>query len=549
MRAGRIPGTVRTPSGKFPDDLTVPILDRDCAPLAIGLAQDLHGRLAVGTVDQDDSMAVRHAAQAERGLVGGVLDGEEAAVLLGLENEIRHLLVVVDPQDSTGGCGAQDDDLLLVAVGHDEDATVLVLTHAHEDLAVVVHHLDLLRPDQIGDGVRDGGGGEAEENGTTADHDQGPTKVPNLLLKYVDLIFERVHLCSLITGCMGRFDPVTQVLEYIRGPPPAHGTESRTVGVGLRSSNMLTRMKQITCVVATMFIVLSGCSSEPADQPGGAEASSPDPAKDWYVLEQQTRIGPMTEARLRQEAAKGRYRTDEPVWSTTLDDWSTITEAVPDVEIGGTEDAGVAWARIFRETKRVPEPLIPGDRRSGEYTQSEIDGYLSKGRGLLQGMRGLAGRHGPEPALDPDQPVGRLGRGRQLARLLRIDIEQAVKSGDRERALQDIAAMCAVSRQMTVTRILPEGKDGFSSADDQYELSNLVALSVIRVLSGIIVNPDHAEWSQGFKDTATEHLQWVDDDLRSSFNPRTDVTRTPDQQAEMKSTRELLGFGAGQTTD
>ena len=301
-------------------------------------------------------------------------------------------------------------------------------------------------------------------------------------------------------------------------------------------------MKRISCILMTMFLVLPGCSNEPPDQRSDAAANSAGPAVDWYVLEQQTRIGPMTEARLLREAARGRYRTDEPAWSTTLGEWSTITEAIPGVELGGSEDAGVAWARIFRETQRVPEPQIPGNRRSGEYTQSEIDGYLSKGRGLLQRMRSLSGQHGPEPGLDPDRPISRQSRGRQLARLLRMDIEQAVRSGDRERALQDIAAMCTLSRQMAVSRNLPEDRDGFSPADDHYMLSNLVSVSIIGVLSGIIVNPDHAEWSQDFKDTATRNLQWVDVDLRASFDPRSGMERTPHEQAQLDLTQELLGF-------
>ena len=118
------------------------------------------------------------------------------------------------------------------------------------------------------------------------------------------------------------------------------------------------------------LMALAGCGDTSVETSAGSEASGPKPAAEWYVLAQQTRIGPMNEDRLRREAAKGRLRSDEQVWSPALDGWSSISSVIPDIEIGGTEEAGTAWAGISRKTERVPEPLIPGDRRSMELTPS-----------------------------------------------------------------------------------------------------------------------------------------------------------------------------------
>ena len=300
-------------------------------------------------------------------------------------------------------------------------------------------------------------------------------------------------------------------------------------------------MKTALTLGVACLTMIAGCADTSSDSGEGAQGSQAPPAVEWYVQAQETLIGPMTEDRLRREAAKGRFRTDEQVWSSARDSWSTISDAIPGIELGGTEEAGTAWATIFRKADRVPEPSIPGNRRSNELTQSEIERYLSKGRGLLDGMRGLAGQYGPEPVLDPRKPIARYARGRALARMLRHDIRQAVKKGDRERALQDIAAMCALSRQLSVTRGWPENQADSYPADDHYEMSNLVSISVIRLLPGIILDPAHAQWSQEFKDTATQNLQWVDADLRASFAPNFNADRSPEQQASLELTQELMG--------
>ena len=249
----------------------------------------------------------------------------------------------------------------------------------------------------------------------------------------------------------------------------------------------------------------------------------------------------MNEDRLRREAAKGRLRSDEQVWSPALDGWSSISSVIPDIEIGGTEEAGTAWAGIFRKTERVPEPLIPGDRRSMELTQFEIDTYLSQGRFLLDGMRELAGRHGPEPVLDSSKRVGRLANGRVLARMLRHDLREAVKRGDRERAMQDVVALCGLARQLSVSRSFADDGADSISADQHFEYSTLVSLSVLRQLAGIIVDPSNAEWSQDFKDTAMSNLRWVDADLRAAFKPNRRGDRSPEQKAALDLTLELIG--------
>lgn len=289
------------------------------------------------------------------------------------------------------------------------------------------------------------------------------------------------------------------------------------------------------------LITLAGCGDPGPEATSDVEGVPSKPAAEWYVLAQETRIGPMNEGRLRREAAKGRFRTDEQVWSPTLDDWSSISSVIPDIETGGTEEAGTAWAGIFRKAERVPEPMIPAARRSGELTPLEIKTYLRKGDPLLVGMRQLAGQYGPEPFLDSNTPIGRLANGRRLSRMLRHDIRQAVKSGDRDRAMQDVGAMCGLARQLSISRSFADHRTESNAADDHYELSNRVSLSVIRQLAGIIVDPSNAAWSPEFKDIAMSNLQWVDADLRATFQPNLDGERNPVQQASLELTRELLG--------
>ena len=105
----------------------------------------------------------------------------------------------------------------------------------------------------------------------------------------------------------------------------------------------------------------------------------------------------------------------------------------------------------------------------------------------------------------------------------------------------DIAAMCSLARQMSISRGLGDPENDPNPADDHFDISKLTAISIIRMVSGIIVDPAHAQWSDEFRDTAKEHLDWVDSDLRASFNPNMNVSRTPAQEAGLNMTRELMG--------
>lgn len=287
--------------------------------------------------------------------------------------------------------------------------------------------------------------------------------------------------------------------------------------------------------------MLIGCSDTPSETSEVAPATESAPTEEWYFLAQGTRIGPMSEAELRTTAARGHFRADDQVWSQDLGQWADLSGALPGIEIGGTEEAGTAWAGVFGKTALVPEPMIPANRRSNELTENEINTYLAKSKRLLDDMHGLIGQYGPEPAISARKPIGRLARGRQLARILRHDITRSMKSGDRERATMDIAAMCSLARQISISRGLADPEHDPNPADEHFDISKRTAISIIRIASGIIVDPVHAQWSDEFRDTAKEHLDWVDSDLRASFNPNMNASRTPAQEAELNMTRELMG--------
>ena len=301
-------------------------------------------------------------------------------------------------------------------------------------------------------------------------------------------------------------------------------------------------MRTVTIIGFTLSLMLIGCSDTPPETSEVSTSNEPAPTEEWFFLAQETRIGPMSEAELRAAAARGHFRAEDQVWSQELGNWASLSSALPGIEIGGTEEAGTAWAGVFRKAELVPEPLIPGNRRSNELTENEINTYLVKGKRMLDEMHGLIGQYGPEPVLNARNPIGRLAKGRQLARMLRHDLRREVKRGDRDRAMLDMAALCSVAHQLSISRAWGDNRTETNPAAEYFEYSKMTSISVIRMVADIILDPAHARWSQEFRSTAEEHLDWVDSDLRASFNPNPNARRTPAQEASLNLTRELMGF-------
>ncbi len=297
-------------------------------------------------------------------------------------------------------------------------------------------------------------------------------------------------------------------------------------------------MKTICTLCIVAFIVI-GCSdqSEKTNQP---QAALPSHADEWFFLVENTQVGPLTEEALRDESRKGRLRGDTQVWSESLGSWQELKKAVPGITLGGSEEAGARWVRLYRQARSIPMPTLSLNQDS--MTPSQVRQYLAAGKSVLDNARKLNGQYGPEPKRTKNE-IGRLGAARTLARLLRHDIEFAVSTDDDERALTDMATLCSLARQMALSPAIPDTQNNSELPEEYFSTSELTSLATIVMMSSVILNPDHAEFSAQLKEAAKMNMGWTTQNMRDLFNTTFDATKNanPGTRSRMELTRELLG--------
>ena len=306
-------------------------------------------------------------------------------------------------------------------------------------------------------------------------------------------------------------------------------------------------MQTLRILALIAFFSHAGCSEESPPTNTETIVASDTSAEDaeWYFLVLNLQIGPLRESELREEAARGRFRRDAQVWTESLGEWQNLDTALPGITIGGSEEDGETWTRIFRRKALVPEPMIPARRVENALTPSEIRQYLQQSNQLLEEMRTMPGRYGPELDLKSAASKsndGRLGLGRELARLLRHDIEDAVAKGDKDRAIADIKALCALTRQMAIS--VPYPREGRNTSEEYFSYPRLVSLANVRIIAAIIVKPENAIWADDFKSTAREHLGWIDPMLRNMYLEDQQERKEARQRKNIQLNSEALAIQA-----
>lgn len=319
------------------------------------------------------------------------------------------------------------------------------------------------------------------------------------------------------------------------------------------ASTILTRPLSITTCAFLASLVLSlhaGCSQEVPrnSKDTTANIAEAEPTTDWYFLVLETQIGPLSAEVLRRYTALGRFRPDTQVWSEDVPEWTNLDEAFPGLSYGGSIDAGTKWTLLLRQGGAVDEPLIPGNRANNEYTPQELNQYINQNQGLLQRLRDMTDTFGPELLLDTKDKESRLMTARKLSRLLSHDIQRAMAKGDLQRVKRDMAALCTLAHQNSISISHPDNREPINSAKEYFELPLLTSISIIDQVSQILLDPKFANHTEELKAIAVEHLTWITPEMRTTYQETPRYQNSPDRQLsterqEMQSmTKELMGF-------
>ena len=309
-------------------------------------------------------------------------------------------------------------------------------------------------------------------------------------------------------------------------------------------------MKTIAFIASVVLSLHAGCSEEepPNTNDTTAEIAEPATATDWYFLVLETQIGPLSAEVLRRHTALGRFRPDTQVWSEDITEWTNLDEAFPGLSYGGSIDAGTKWTLLLRQGGAVDEPLIPGSRANNEYTPQELNQYINQNQALLQSLRDMTDTFGPELLLDTKDKKSRLVTARKLSRLLSHDIQRALAKGDLQRAKRNMAALCTLAHQTSISICYPDHREPINSAKEYFELSLLTSISIIHRVSQILLDPKSANHTEELKAIAVEHLTWITPEMRTTYEETRRYRDAPDrqlstEQREMLSmTKELMGF-------
>ena len=121
--------------------------------------------------------------------------------------------------------------------------------------------------------------------------------------------------------------------------------------------------------------IATACSDAPSTAPAPVTQTA---APEWTVMVGDARVGPIPEGLARAAAAEGVFAPSSAAWSPSLSDWTTLSEALPDLEFGGRTEDGEAWIEVFRGAGRItePTPRPPATPASGGQPAAAATSFL-----------------------------------------------------------------------------------------------------------------------------------------------------------------------------
>lgn len=257
--------------------------------------------------------------------------------------------------------------------------------------------------------------------------------------------------------------------------------------------------------------IATACSDAPSSAPAPvAQAAAPE----WTVMVGDARVGPIAEGLARAAAAEGVFAPSSAAWSPSLTDWTTLSEALPDLEFGGRIEDGDAWIDVFRRAGRITEPTPRPP--AIELASSERRRYLERpeSRRVLDAVGDLVDRYGP---VTPDRSWNMVAEARKVARLIIHDLRAAAAAGDRPRAERDLAALCSLAKQMSLMPVDSSFEPGEVTYRDFRSSSHLVAAATIASAANAVVMLEDPTLASLLDEAARRHLDWSTPEIRSSI--------------------------------
>ena len=283
------------------------------------------------------------------------------------------------------------------------------------------------------------------------------------------------------------------------------------------------------------LIFILGCKGESAVE--GQELQNPPTEVEtvWFFLHSGARFGPLTKDQLLSKYQEGRLHPGLKAWTENSRNWETLKNIFPNTPQAGTLEAGENWTDIFRQVNRIPEP------NNSDVNTQESQIYLNDAKDVLINARNLNGSYGPPPEIEEEKGFTQAASARKLARLLRLDIEDAVRKNDQTRALESMATLCSLSHQMylVLPPVRPSMLNTVVDANEYFEISNLLSISAVLIMSDIIVNPEHSSLAEQLERSAIQNMTWSSPEMLDTYE-QVNVSQDPKFAARTRMTRRLL---------
>ena len=203
--------------------------------------------------------------------------------------------------------------------------------------------------------------------------------------------------------------------------------------------------------VLCLFLVACGDSSSPS----GTSATTK-PAGNWYILQGEEQVGPMTASDLTTKVLQGDLAIEVLAWNGEEgSDWKPLVEAIPSL---AKEKVEATWAKSLKDYIDWGDPgklaAHPNDKSDHalwltsmvrpDVPKPAVAAIIEKARPIIDPLIALDGSWSPVLAVSGRPISARAIRG--LGRAIWGDLRYSLVTGDQERVFADLLILANLPR-------------------------------------------------------------------------------------------------------